>query len=91
MVYVIHAGKSGGDDRDDIILIAVLVPILSVLLLVALLVPVTVGGWRLWAKRFALILTSYPDTLLHPHTHCINKPQDNDYWKLEESLDMKAI
>ena len=41
-------------DREKVLLVAVLVPVLSVVLLVVLLVPVTVGGWRFWAKRCAL-------------------------------------
>ena len=41
-------------ERDSVLLIAVLVPVLGVLAVVVLLVPVMVGGWRLWAKRCAL-------------------------------------
>lgn len=53
----VSAGNEGGN-RDSVLLVAVLVPVLSVVVLVALLVPVMVGGWRLWAKRCAHI---------HPH------------------------
>lgn len=41
-------------NHDSILLVAVLVPVLSVVVVAVLLVPVTVGGWRLWAKRCAL-------------------------------------
>ena len=58
MQYIIcqycHSAESGeSDNREEVLLVAVLVPLLSVLLLVALLVPITVGGWRFWAKRCA--------------------------------------
>ena len=53
---------TGTDERDDILLVAVLVPVLSVVVLVVLLVPVMVSGWRLWAKRCALSLHPCLDT-----------------------------
>lgn len=40
-------------NKDSVLLVAVLVPVLSVVVVTALLVPVMVGGWRLWAKRCA--------------------------------------
>ena len=71
-MWYYHTGNPGGDDRDDVLLVAVLVPILSVLLLVALLVSVTVGGWRLWAKRCAFIQSHHfisRCSLSHTHSH----------------------
>ena len=58
-----------GEDRKDVLLVAVLVPVLSVLVLAALLVPVMVGGWRLWAKRCALVLSSPPPTSQIMHVY----------------------
>ena len=66
-----HTGNPGDDDRDNVLLVAVLVPVLSVLLLVALLVPAMVGGWRFWAKRCALILYLHPQTLLQSMRPCL--------------------
>ena len=54
------AGAVETSDREDVLLVAVLVPVLSVLVLVILLIPVTVGGWRFWAKRCALTFIPTP-------------------------------
>lgn len=61
-VLLFCSTENEGGNRDNVLLVAVLVPVLSVVVLAVLLVPVMVGGWRLWAKRCAHI---------HPHNYDI--------------------
>ena len=51
-------------DREEVLLVWVLVPVLSVVVLVALLVPVTIIVWRVW-KRCALISILHQPWLSH--------------------------
>lgn len=56
-VTVSHYSTGGVEDsgmKDDVLLVAILVPILSVLVLLVLLGVMVGGGCRWWAKRCAL-------------------------------------
>jgi hypothetical protein len=71
-------------EREKVLLVAVLVPVLSVMVLVVLLVPVTVGGWRFWAKRRAASYT--PSRLERQRIKGKQVPMGKDVFTLEPNL-----